>query len=188
MKIAAFVIVIVLIIVGVLGFISPREFTIEKSLIINRPAYVVFSSVKNLKTHAEWNPWAKKDPNIKYEYVGTDGSIGSIVRWKGNDEVGEGEEQITSLVEGKRIDTELRFKEPMEAIHHSYIITKEMYDDQSEVTWGMKGKLSFPQNIFFHIRNVTTKLGYDFDEGLRILKAIQEKEFDKSKMADPEIK
>jgi hypothetical protein len=179
-----FIIVVILVIVGifaVLGIIAPREYVVEKSLVINRPSTVVFESIKHIKSHSSWNPRTRKDPNIKFEYAGVDGTVGFITRWKGTEDVGSGEQEIKNIVEGKRIDIELRFKEPVEAVNESYLITKDLYENQTQVTWGMKVNLKFPGNIFSYLLNMPKKQGYDFDEGLRILKAILEKELDEGK-------
>lgn len=179
-----FITTIVLVIVGIiliLGFISPTEYHVEKSLVINRPSKVVFESVKLLKSHAQWSPWTRIDPNIKYEYAGVDGTVGFTAHWKGIQEVGEGEQKIKSIIEGKRIDYEIHSKNPIASINHSYIITKEMYDNQTQVILGMSVRTSFPSNILSYMLNMPKKTGYNFDEGLRILKAILEKELEEAK-------
>jgi hypothetical protein len=174
-KIALYTIGIFIFLVVVLGIVAPRDFLVEKQLVINQPPTVVFEKIKYLKSHNDWNPWLKKDPMAKFEYSGVDGSVGFIVKWNGNSKVGAGEEEIKGLVEGKRMDLELRFKHPMEAVNQSYLILTPMYEGQTNVTWGMKGRVGFPKNVLYLLGNVPKQLGYDFDEGLRILKAMLEK-------------
>lgn len=169
---------VVILIVG-LGIVAPRHFRIEKQLVIDRPSHIVFEKLKTIKTHVDWNPWTKKDRNIKFDYKGVDGTVGFIAAWKGNNDVGEGEQEIKNIIEGKRIDLELRFKKPMEATNQSYFIVEPMYEQQTNVKWGMIGKLSFPGNVIYMLANVPKKLGYDFDEGLRVFKAILEKKPEK---------
>ncbi|MBY0415788.1 MAG: SRPBCC family protein [Bdellovibrionales bacterium] len=182
-KVIFAIVVILVVIVGALGIIAPNEFVVEKKLVINRPIEAVFFSLKHFKSHASWNPWTRKDRNIKYEYIGEDGTVGFISKWKGNSDVGEGEEEIREIIENQKIITELRFKKPMRDSQSGYLITTEMYENQTEVTWGMRGNLNFPGNIFFFLFNMNKKLGYDLDEGLRILKAILEKNIEEEKRA-----
>lgn len=167
---------ILVVIIGVLGIIAPKEFLIEKTVVIAKPRFYVFDHLRSLKNHEAWNPWIKKDKAIRYDYKGVDGTVGFITHWVGNSEVGEGEQEIKKIVEGERIDYELRFKEPFEGTNYSYVITTEAPEDKTNFTWGMKGKLSFPSNIFYMMFKAEEKLQYDFTEGTNVLKAILEKE------------
>lgn len=181
MKYFVIIAAVILVIIGIFGIIAPKDFTVEKSLIINRPYHVVFNSIKNLKSHTEWNPNARKDPYAKYESIGVDGTDGFILKWKGNNEIGAGEQEIKKVTPDKRIDIEVRYNEPVDEIQHSYIITKEMYNNQTEVTWGVKGRTNFPGNILSYLVDRPKKLGYDYDAGLRVLKAILEKPLEEAK-------
>ena len=181
MKFAAVVIAIVVVFIGVFGVIAPKDFTVEKSLIINRPYNIVFDSIKILRSHAEWNPNSRKDPYAKFEPIGTDGTEGFILKWKGNQEVGQGEQEIKKIIPNQRIDFEVRYIEPIDATHWSYIITKEMYNNQTEVTWGMKGRTNFPGNIFSYLVDRPKQISYDLDAGLRVMKAILEKPLEMAK-------
>lgn len=167
---------ILFLIIAVMGLIAPREFVIEKTVTIEKTRFFVFDRVKFLKGHEAWNPWAKRDRSIKYDWKGTDGAVGFTLHWVGNNKVGEGEQEIKKIVEGERIEYELRFKKPIKTTHTSYVTTTEDGDTKTKVTWGMKGKINFPFNILFMVFKMKAKLEYDFTEGLNVLKAILEKE------------
>lgn len=162
--------------IGVMGFLSPKNFLIEKSVIVNKGRLEVFNKVRLLKTHKEWNPWAKKDPSIVYNFKGVDGKEGFISHWLGNNKVGEGEQEIKKIVEGERIDYEIRFKSPFETTHYSSLTTTETGDSNTKLTWTMKGQMQFPFNIIFKIFKMQEKLEYDLGEGTNVLKEILEKE------------
>lgn len=161
--------------IGVLGIISPKSFVVERSVVVNKGRFEVFDKIRLLKTHKEWSPWAKKDPSIIYDFKGVDGTVGFISHWVGNNHVGEGEQEIKKIVEGERIDYELRFKSPIEAIHYSSLITTEEGASQTKLTWSMSGQMNFPFNVIFKIFKMQEKLEYDFEEGTNVLKAILEK-------------
>jgi uncharacterized protein YndB with AHSA1/START domain len=161
-------------IVLILGLVAPKDFSVEREVTIAQPKAVVFSYLKSLKNGAEWNPWAKKDPGIVHEYRGTDGTVGSVVAWSGNQEVGVGEQEIKNIVEGDRIDFELRFKKPWEGTNTAYLTTESAGDNQTKVRWGMAGKTSFPFNVVCLLMNLGKRVEKDFDEGLNNLKRILE--------------
>jgi uncharacterized protein YndB with AHSA1/START domain len=162
--------------VGVLGIISPKKFIVERSIIVNKGRFEVFDKIRSLKTHKEWNPWAKKDPSIVYDFKGVDGTEGFISHWVGNNQVGEGEQEIKQIVEGERIDYEIRFKSPFETTSYSTLTTTEEGDSKTKLTWSMRGQMNFPFNVIFKILKMQEKLEYDFEEGTNVLKAILEKD------------
>lgn len=161
--------------VFVIGNVLPQDFRVEREIVINKPRDFVFGQLKMLKNHGQWSPWEKKDPNMRKEYRGKDGTIGFVVAWAGNKEVGVGEQEITFIDEGEKIETELRFKEPMEDTSRAYLITETVGENQTKVIWGMTGKTPFPGNIICALMKMQEKLGADFEEGLNSLKAVLEK-------------
>ncbi len=167
--------VILLAIVGILGVIAPTEMHVEREVLISKPKETVFAYLKSLKNSEAWSPWAKRDPNMIKNYVGTDGTVGFISSWTGNDQVGEGEQEIKNILEGERIDTELRFKKPMESTSRAYLITESVDANQTKVKWGMQGNNPFPGNVICFVLNMKKTLMADFDEGLKTLKEILEK-------------
>lgn len=169
------VVLILIAIVIVLGLAAPGTFVVEKEIVVNKPKDFVFSELKQMKKHQTWNPWSKKDPHIKNTYRGEDGTVGFVAAWEGNDDVGVGEEEIKRIVEGERIDIELRFKKPMEDTSQAYLVTEAVSPQETRIKWGMTGKMSFPGNVICMLMNMRENLGKDFDEGLRTLKANLEK-------------
>lgn len=161
-------------IIAILGFIAPKDFYLEREIIINKPKDFVFQQLKSVKTHDLWSPWAKRDPQMKKTYQGEDGTVGFISAWDGNDQVGAGEQEIKSIIEGERIDTELRFKRPMEDSSDAFLITEIVSDSQTKVRWGMKDTMTFPGNVICLLMNMPAKLAKDFDEGLAQMKVVIE--------------
>ena len=124
----------------VLAFGSPTEFKVERDIVINRPKDQVFAYLRMLKNQNVWGPWANKDPDIKYTYTGTDGEVGFISGWQSeSEEMGVGEQEIKKIVEGERIDTELRFMEPWESTSAGYFVTEAEGDHRTRVKWGFTG-------------------------------------------------
>ena len=88
------IILLIILLIGLIGsFVAPTEASISKSVEINAPKSVVYDYVSKFENRSKWSPWEKKDPNIKLENIGEDGTVGAIHKWEGNSDVGKGEEE-----------------------------------------------------------------------------------------------
>ncbi|WP_297792149.1 SRPBCC family protein [uncultured Eudoraea sp.] len=159
----------------ILGIIAPKGYDVSRSIKVRQPVSVVFDYLKYLKNQDHWSPWGKRDPNMKKEFVGTDGEIGATSKWEGNKEVGSGEQEITRIVENELIESDLRFLKPWKSQSDAYLKVNEAGSGETEVTWGFTGKNKFPMSIMMLFMNMDKAVGKDFEEGLASLKAILEK-------------
>src|SRR5687768_1710355 len=107
MKIVKGILIGLAVIVGlalVTGLFVEKDFFTEKEVTINKPREEVFSYIKFLKNQDQFSVWAKKDPDMKKCFRGTDGTVGFVSAWDGNSDVGKGEQEIKRITEGKRVD------------------------------------------------------------------------------------
>jgi hypothetical protein len=109
----------------------------------------------------------------KREFKGTDGTVGYIYAWSGNKDAGEGEKEIKHIVEGKRIESEIRFVKPMTTSATIIMETESLSDDQTKVSWSNAGTLKYPVNLF--VPMMEKMLPKDMDTSLLTLKNILEK-------------
>lgn len=174
MLILYIVLAIVFLIITLIA-IAPKNYDVSRSIEIAKSKDVVFSYLKSLKKQDEWSPWGKRDPNMQKKFTGTDGEVGAINYWKGNKDVGEGEQEITKIVEGERIESELRFLKPFKSTSNAYMTVNEVDKDTTKVVWGFSGKNKFPMSIMMLFMNMDKMVGKDFEEGLASLKEILEK-------------
>ena len=175
---------ILLALIGVIALVllvaalMPKDFKIEKEIVINKPQSQVFNYLKMVKNGNEWNPWMKKDfnkgPNDVQSFKGEDGAVGFVNSWSSDDkELGVGEEQITAIVPNEKIELELRLIKPAKATHHISFTTVSVGENQTKVTWTMTGRNDFPFNIVcFFMQKEASK---NFVTGLNDLKAALEK-------------
>jgi uncharacterized protein YndB with AHSA1/START domain len=175
MKKVLYVIIGLVILVCLVGLLAPKDFAVEREVTINKPVDEVFAYLKQLKNQNEWSVWARMDPKMKTEFRGTDGTVGFVSAWEGNDDVGKGEQEIKNIVEGQRIDYELRFIKPWEATNKAYVTTESVGENQTKVKWGFSGHMSFPMNTMMLFMNMDKTVGKDFEQGLANLKANLEK-------------
>lgn len=157
------------------GLVMPKTCAVEKEIVIDASNSEVYEYVESLENQNNWSVWAKLDPNMKHTYSGTDRTVGFTHRWEGNDEVGKGEQEITRIVEGARIETELRFLEPMEATNAAYISTESIAGNKTRVKWGFTGEIPYPMNALMPLMNIEESVGKDFGQGLSNLKQLLEK-------------
>lgn len=174
MEIFLYVLAAIVALIIVLGLIAPNSYQVKRSIIINHKLPETFTYLKSIKNQDNWSPWKKKDPNMTQTFEGTDGEIGFISKWKGNKDVGEGEQEIVSIVENESIDTELRFLKPWKSQSIGHLLVDKVDDNQTLVTWGFSGRNPFPFNIFMLFFNFEKAVGKDFEEGLESLKNILE--------------
>ncbi|MBI9035792.1 MAG: SRPBCC family protein [Bacteroidales bacterium] len=163
----------IVLIILILGLMSPKNVTITRDILVERNPEQVFEHLKSLKKQTEWSPWHDRDPNIIHEYKGDDGEIGSIHYWKGNKDVGEGEQEITALFPNHRIESELRFLKPWKATNVGFFEIKEK-ENQTKVIWGFSASYNFPMNAMMVFVNMNKFIGKDFEKGLKKFKKIIE--------------
>lgn len=174
-KVLLFIILGLVAIVLIAALFVDKNFAVKRSIVINQPKAVVFEKLKSLKTQNDWSVWGKMDPNMKTEFTGTDGTVGCISKWSGNKDVGEGEQEIKKIVEGERIENELRFLKPFEATNMAVFTTESVDSASTKVTWELSGSMPYPMNLMKVVMNMDESVGKDFATGLSNLKAILEK-------------
>jgi hypothetical protein len=172
-------ITIILIIAGIIallliiGLFMKKAHYVKREIIINAPRQKVFDYIKLLKNQDKFNKHAMADPDRNGEFKGTDGTVGFIYSWSGNKNAGEGEKEIMNIIDGKRVETEIRFVKPMTATASIIMETESLSDDQTKVTWSNAGTLKYPINIMIPI--MEKHIAKDMDASLSTLKSILEK-------------
>lgn len=175
--IIAVILIVVLLVatIAVVSFASPTDFRVEREKTIKRPRTEIYNYVKILKNQNDWGPWFKKEPTMQQEFVGTDGTAGFISRWNSkSEEIGEGEQEIKTLIENERMDTEVRFKRPFESIANGSIALEPVDDASTKVKWSLSGSMPRPLNIMMLMVDMDEMMGKDIGEGLGSLKMIME--------------
>ena len=164
----------IVVIIGLLALIAPKSYDVNRSISVNQPISQVFDYIKYLQKQQEWSPWEKRDPNMKKEFEGVDGTVGAISKWAGNKEVGEGEQEIMRIVDNEVIESRLRFFKPWKSESDAYLKVKEDAAESTTVRWGFSGNNKFPMSIMMLFMNMDKAIGKDFDEGLSTLKDVLE--------------
>jgi hypothetical protein len=162
----------VITLVLIAALLMKKEHYVKRETVINAPVQKVFDFLRMLQNQEKFNKWAKTDPNRIWEYKGTDGTVGYIISWKGNKSAGEGAKEIMKIVEGRRIETEIRFIKPMKVTASVIMETEPLSEHQTKVSLINSGVMNYPMNIF--IPMAEKNFPKDMDESLVTLKNILE--------------
>jgi hypothetical protein len=162
----------------ILALFMKKEHYVKREIIINAPRQKVFDYIRFLRNQDEFNRDAMAGPDRKREFKGTDGTVGYIYSWSGDKSAGVGEKEIMNIVEGKKIEAEIRFVKPMEATASIVMEAESLSDDQTKVYWSNSGKLKYPVNVLIPMMEKSVAKGMDIS--LANLKNILENNHDRS--------
>ncbi len=171
----AVVIVLLVAAVAIASFATSTDFKVEREITINKPPTQIYSYAKLLRNQNDWGAWFKREPTMKQEFRGTDGTVGFVVHWSGSEETGEGEQEIVRLVENERIDTQIRFTRPFESKADGSLAFVPAGDNATKVKWTLTGSMPRPANLFLLVMDMDKAMGGDLAEGLTGLKNVMEK-------------
>jgi Polyketide cyclase / dehydrase and lipid transport len=172
-KIIGIILLLAIIFVLVAGLLISKDYHFERDITINAPKEKVWSHVNSLGALTKWSPWLDKDPAVQTNIEGQDGAIGSVFKWKGNKDVGEGTQTLTKLEAPNRVDTHLHFIEPFDGQADAHIDLADA-GTGTKVTWGFDMKYTYPMNVMKLFMNMDDLMGKDYSNGLNKLKSLSE--------------
>lgn len=171
----------------ILALFVDKEFNVEREITIERPLETVFDYIRYVRNHQNFAVWNEMDPDMQINFQGTDGEVGLIYSWHGNEEVGRGEQETTAVYENERIEYVLRFFEPFESEADAFFTTSAVGENRTRVTWGFSSEMPYPMNLLMLVFDLEENIGKDYDKGLEKLKAILEsEEFDENEPEETE--
>jgi len=166
----------IIVLLLIIGLFVKKDYSVAKEIIVNKSKSVVFEYLKFLKNQNKFSVWASMDPNMKTEYRGTDGTEGFVSAWESeNKNVGKGEQEILKIVNGERIDYEIRFIKPFASTSWANMIVASANENQTKVHWEFTGKMKYPTNLTLLFMNMEKMVGNDLEKGLQNLKTIMDK-------------
>lgn len=155
-----------------IGFLLPSNARVERSILIDRPASVIFPLLNSYQRFNQWSPWFALDPAAVYTYSGPQSGVGASMAWTGNEQVGTGKQTITLSEPDSRVETDLDFGE-MGVAKASLVLTAE--GEGTRLTWSFATELgNNPLNRYFGLM-VDKFVGADYERGLAQLKTLAEK-------------
>jgi uncharacterized protein YndB with AHSA1/START domain len=161
--------IIVYAVIAMLAF--SKDYHIEKSVVINAPKEKVWPHISSTRAFNVWNPFAKADKSVVITYKGAPGEVGDGYHWRGNKDVGEGEQEIVAIVPYQKATSKLHFIQPWEGDATSNLIMSSE-GNSTKVTWTMDNELTTPMKIMKPFMDM--QMGKMFEQGFGDLKKIAE--------------
>ncbi len=175
LRLTGILLIVILALVTILALVMPQKQRVEKTILIKASASRVYQYLANLDNFNKWSVWDLQDSTAKHILTGKDGTVGAVSSWKGDPEIsGEGNIRITSLLPNKRIIHNIHFSEPRKGNAESAFIIEEV-GAETKLTWEFDLATPRPGNVFNMFSSLSKKMGKDFEEGLKNLRAEIEK-------------
>lgn len=170
------IIVSIVVIALIVALFINKDYSVQRSITVNKPVATVFNYIKYLKNQHEYSKWARMDPAMKTSFSGTDATPGFVSSWESDvKDVGKGSQKIVSVDEGKRVEYEIHFIKPFESDMKSFMETMPASDSATTVKWNINGKMNYPMNLMKVFMSMDKMLGGDLETGLTNLKGILER-------------
>ena len=167
----------VVLVVGVVLAVAatrPNDFRVQRSASIKAPPEKIFPHINDLHAFNTWNPFNKKDPNIKGSYSGAASGPGSAYAFEGNKDVGRGRIEITDSRPASEVRMNLHILAPMEG-RNVVEFTLHPKGDSTSITWAIQGPMPYLSKVFSLFCDMDAMIGRDFENGLADLKTIVER-------------
>ena len=168
-RLAFRVLFIVLILFAVIGLLLPSSTAVERSIVIEAPAGEVFPHLNGMRAFHAWSPWSAIDPETVYEFSGPEQGVGSRMNWfSGNQQVGQGSQEITLSVPDREVETRLEFGDQGNGTA-TFLLEPE--GNGTRVRWQFSTEFGWDLFSRYIGLMLDSMVGVQYDKGLQDLKA-----------------
>jgi hypothetical protein len=174
LKSTAIVLALALAVLLIYAATRPDVFRVQRTASIKATADRIHPLIGNLRQFNTWNPYNRKDPNMKGLYQGPEAGPGAHFAFEGNKDVGKGSIEIVEAQSPSKVTMKLDMLEPFEG-HNIVEFTLAPRGDSTEVTWAMHGPAPYMAKLMGIFFDMDKMVGRDFEAGLANLKAVVEK-------------
>jgi len=147
---------------------QPDNFRVQRTTLIAAPADRIYPLIADLRQMNSWNPFVKRDPQVKGSYSGPAAGTGASYVFEGK-QAGSGTLRITDAAVPIRVVLKLDMSAPMEA-HNDVLFTLAPEGGATRVTWTMQGPSPFLGKVMGVVFSMDKMVGGAFEEGLAELK------------------
>jgi effector-binding domain-containing protein len=169
LKIIGIIILVIVALFFVIAIFLPSSAKMEESIVINKPASLVFKQVNNYKNWEPWSPFQAADPGMINTYEGPEQGLGATMRWTSSKN-GDGYMTTTESIPYKKVVATLDFGMP----GTTNIFLLEEQQSATKVTWGVEiEKLPYPAGRYIGLM-ISGSMKDVFIDGLEKLKEVTE--------------
>ncbi|MBL8311067.1 MAG: SRPBCC family protein [Burkholderiales bacterium] len=171
------IVALIVLLVAFLLYVNskPDRGTFARSTLINAPAAKVFPLINDMAASLTWNPFVKKDPNLKGTLSGPGAGPGAKYAFVGNKDVGSGNVEITHSQADAFVRMRLQMIAPFK-VDNRVEFTLVPEGNGTRVTWAMEGEAPFMAKLMSTVLNMDKMMAREFDAGLAELKAMAERD------------
>lgn len=158
-----------LVLLVVIGLLLPSAVQVERSIVINAAPGQVFPQINGMRAFHAWSPWADIDPATEYRFEGPEQGVGSRMTWhSGNQQVGQGSQEIVVSEPPTRVETTLGFGDDGDG---RAVFLLEPVERGTRVRWQFQ--TGFGLDLFGRYVGLMldSMIGAAYEKGLRQLKA-----------------
>jgi hypothetical protein len=162
----AILLVFFIALVIVVGFMLPKTFHVDRSIVIHAEKAAIHALVSDLRQWQRWTPWLEADPTIVTTFGPTSSGIGAHQSWTG--ESGGGQLTIIASSVETGIVYDMTFEKEMYPSVGQ--VRYETVDGGTQVSWIMDGESpGNPLGRYFGLM-IDTMVGPMFEQGLEKLR------------------
>lgn len=163
----AIIIAVIVVLFIIIGFTLPKDYSVERSVVIQAEPAAIHTLVGELRAWEEWTPWQEADPTIVTTFGDVTSGVGASQTWTGDS--GSGELTFTQC----SVDTGVLYDMSFDEGKYVSIgaLDYKIVDGGTQVTWRMAGEMgSNPISRYFGAM-MDAMVGPMFEQGLDKLKA-----------------
>jgi effector-binding domain-containing protein len=169
LKIIGIIILVIIVLFLVVALFLPKNVHMEESIVINKPASLVFKQVNNFRNWEPWSPFQAADPEMVNTFEGPEQGLDATMRWTSKKN-GNGYMTIIESVPYKKVISTLDFGMP--GTTNSFLLDEQQ--GGTKVTWEVDiADLPYPAGRFIGLMISSSMKGV-FIQGLEKLKEVTE--------------
>ena len=128
------VLLALVVVIIIVGFLLPRQVTVERSVVIDQPADVIFDVLNDFRHFGQWSPWHARNPDAGYRVEGPPTGRGATLVWSDEGGSGAGRLWIVDTDRPWHIDMRLELGE----VESESFFRIEPEGLAQRVYWGMR--------------------------------------------------
>ena len=152
---------------------KPDVFRVVRSTAINASPEAIFPLINEMRSFNRWNPYERRDPNIKGSYSGPESGKGASYAFESG-KSGTGSLEIIDTSPPRKVAMKLIMIKPF-AAENLVEFTLEPQGDTTYATWTMTGSTPLLGKVVHLFIDMDKMVGTDFETGLADLRALAEK-------------